>query len=1600
MTTHDARGPADWLTAERLTGRFHTGPIGPAFGAIGTDDLQGKPQVAAAKGGNGTPVTVGLGADHLKPPPPTTVDGFAEPTATLFPDGPGESTIGHGLSDPKVQRQVDDILAPLPNHLRQTVLRSPRSDFVPVMADVAGALTLLLADRLPKQSLTLSLLDRLDALPPATRCRVLVDTLASLPIGPLAAGAPKQIEHLRERLQSAAHDLQRQVEAQLPQAIKDAMALLPAPVQQRLLLEHVDSDLATGEYVELGGSEGAAERIRQNLLGELNRRCHLRPDNTSEPPPGVSDALFAALAVVPPATACRILTAALTVPPGEDAGPEAVGKRLKAAARPVLAAALPEPLRLALTALPPDVQERVLTTGVTAETADDPAALVQANLEDLAKQVIARLPADRQPVARRMLGLPGKPPPNPDLPVPPTTHPATLCAFLAGVRVPEAPWDTLPTLTATDQQQALQNLVALEGEAKQATAAIAKLDPDSADMVKAMLGQGLVTARELLTILQPDGTLPPTTAAACDRLMTGMATLITERLHLTAADTFSPPIDQADAQGSRWQVAQIVGIAHTVLQGLRDGLATSWQGLHFQLEVPAMPNDAKLLDRDIGRMRYGHFDQGIPGKPPTMVLSAQDSNPEASTAVQQAWKDLWSEIMTGRHRLRNGDPTAQKMATMLQGYLQEQQIDWIGRHQAPMVRALALHVEKTAKTGTGPERDFAARLLTTSSGLRSDAIANLWALHQLARQAQDPASPDPDGARRRLADFLGTISRTGPEADSIRLYLATDLKGLDPDRSVDSWLAGADGHARRQTEQVQVKAGDNLSVMLDRAGGNHGPAAILQFLRQNAGLTGRFAITVGVPEDQAKKLQLHGKRVNGVMTYSAADFVATIEADRQRLWDLQTRGGVAKGPGSDPQRHVSLSETEARRIGFFVDGHPGKTISAQRLWELSQLALARNSEAVIFANVTLITGATVEMPSRTWNYGSNPSRQMEIDHVDARTLMLGYVGRSMQAELLTTPRVGKSLASDIQALQHLAPPLQEDGLFGPQTQAAMRRLEMESGMTTGFDPTTWYRHMLKTAMPTTSNGQNFWVALTSHEMIGHGTEEGLLRQWAADVPGLGSADDAYTQAFQLWGYGVFGFLDGNGRPPKPGDDDALMNDPRTVAAHATVGTESLADGLYTFNPGAQFITPYAKSSPAEAWAESLRFFTQRPEKLLADSPAAFLFINEVTHRFTASQIMAMGALPQVFASPAAAASRIGLALDQLTNVQQVAINPAIVRHLATSLTILALRDQIAGGDTDQTPIERTISLAKTGNAVGAGVVGPEQRALNRLLDDPAKATAWAAAAAPLQPFSDDPKHADNAVLLTKAREALAAIGLPATEVNAVPPSTLLRWLAEANDFVAMAYVRQTVTKAGAETATADDKTALETLWACLMRVPGTSPEAAFPPGVWQTLSSRMQDRLTDVLFLGDLRGAGQPIPRGTYNLTMTRPSDLVNELGLERLAERRKGYDRLQNQVQTLMWTVVDGSREPQQANGDLAQLVPLILSDVADSPRLLAAYRQYLDQLAASLDYYAKGGTTPPPTGLTELYDTTKDGIAAATALVTGLRQHLGLSPTPTGVH
>jgi hypothetical protein len=1601
---HDVRCSAAWPIDDLMAGaRFHTGPISSSHPAVtGLDETTHKRKSTTTPGGGTT--TLSLGTDQLDPPHKTTADGFAETSTPLFPEGGSDVAFSKAITDEPTLNRVNALLAPLPPHVKQQLWKAPRSEFIPVMADIAGALMVILADRLPKQSLSLSLLDRLDALPPADRCRVLVATLADLPAGPLPPGAGPQMDTMRDRIRSAEDNLRKRVDAQVPPIVKDALAALPAPVQARLLLGHVDADMATGDYLEPGGADGAADRVRQNLLTELNLRCHLRSDNTTQPPPGVSDATYAALFTMPAAAACRILAAALTVPEGGDAGPEAVGKRLSAATREMLAGDLPASLQPGLAALPPEMQERVLTTGLTEQTCSNMTKLVQENLETLAKQVIARLPKDRQTVARQLLGLPSKPVSNADLPVRPTSNPATLCQFLAHVRVPEATSDTAPTLTATDQQQALANLAAMEGDGKRTKTAIAQLDPDSADMVKSLLTQGLISATELLAILQPDGKAAPTAAAACDRLMQGMAKLVTERLHLTAPDTFSPPIDGADVQGSRWQVHQLLGIANTVLQGLRDGMAQNWDNLHFRLEVPQMPDNAALLDRDIGSMRYGHFDQGIPGKPPTMVLSAQDDNPTASAAVQGAWKGLWAEISTGRHFLGNGNQTAQTMATMLQGYLQEQQIDWIDRQQAPIVRALALNVEQTARKGTGTERDFAARLLTTSSGLRTDAIANLWAMHQLIRQAQDSGLPADvrSQARLRLADFLGTVSRTGPEAETIRQYLGSDLKALDPARSVDDWLAGTDGHSRRQTERITVKPGDILGTMLDRAGGGHGPEAVLQFLRLNKDLKGPQALFVSVPDDHAKKLQLTGKRVNGQLTYSAADFVTTIEADRKLIRDLRSRCGVKRGPGPDPKRQLTISEAEARRIGHFANGLPCKTISAQRLWELSQLAISRSDDAVRFAKVNLIAGSNVELPSRTWAFSGNPTRQMEIDHVDSRSQLLAFVGKRMQPELLATPRINKSLVQDIQNLQTVATPLQEDGRFGAQTQKAMKRLEQESGMTNGFDPSTWYQHMLKTAMPVSSSGQNFWVALTSHEMVGHGTEESLLRNWVADIPGLQGTDEAYSQAFQFWGYGVFGFLNGNGQPPAPGEDDALMNDPRTVAAHATVGKESLADGMYTFNPGANFITPYAKSSPAEAWAESMRFFTQNPQRLLAESPAAFLFINEVTHRYTAREIMAMGATAQVFASPEAAANRIGQAIEQLAGVHHSSINPAIVRHFETSQTIQGLREVIAGGyDSSVSSVETVIGVvnAQSLQVSAPGVIGPEQRALNQLLDDPAKAAEWAAKAANLQPFGDDPKLADNATLLVQAKANLATIGLSPTDINAIPDTTLLRWLAEANDLVAMAHVRQAVTRANAPNATATDKAALETMLEGLLHAGGKKPQDVFPAGVWQKLSPQMQTRLTDVLFIGDLRGVGQPIPRGTYNLTMTRPGDLVSELGQVRLADRRKGYDRLQNQVQSTMWSIIDSSINPEQAKVAIGKLVPQIKTDLVDNPRLTAAYRQYLTELEGSLRYYGNGGKSPPPAGLPELYDATKDGIAAALEQVRLLQEQLGLTTTPAGV-
>jgi hypothetical protein len=1178
---------------------------------------------------------------------------------------------------------------------------------------------------------------------------------------------------------------------------------------------------------------------------------------------------------------------------------------------------------------------------------------------------------------------------------------ATLCRFLSAVPVPAVTRDGQLALTAEALQQLQTNLQALTADRTAAEGALHRLPADTKAMVVDLMRQGLMAASEVLGILQPDGTPPAHPADANQKLIQGMARLVQERLGLTAPDTFQPPIGQADGQGSRWQPQQITAIAHTVLQGLRDGMAGHWENLHFRLEVPQMPDGAKLLDRDIGAMRYGHFDQGFPGQPPTMVLSALDNNPQASAAVQNAWKDLWSEISTGQHYLGNGDPTAHTMASMLQGYLQEQQIDAISQKQRPIERALALNVERTAEHGKGAEQDFAARLLTSSSGLRSDAIADLWAMHQLLQTAQDDRVPGPerDEALRHLRDFLGTVNRTGPQAEMIRHYLGAELVRLGPAK-VDDWLAGTDGRSRRQTERVVVKEGANLPKLLVQAGGGRGPEAILQFLRLNKDLKGVQAITVNVPDDHATKLGLTGKRVNGMLTYSPTEFVALIEADRKLLDGLQARHGLQRGPGADPGRKLTISVAEARRIGHFANGFPNTQITAQRLWELVQLAQSRSDEAVRFSRVNLRAGTTVEMPPRTWNFSPHATRQMAIDTVDARSQMLAFVSRRMQNELLDTPRVNRTLATDIQNLQRVDTPLQEDGRFGQQTQRAMQRLERESGMQNGFDPTTWYRHMLRTAMPTTHEKQNYWVALTTHEMVGHGSEEGLISAYAEPLAATLGSTEAYAQTFQFWGYGVFGFLDGQGEPPRPGDADALMNDPRTVAAHATIGTESLADGMYTFNPGAGFITPYAKSSPAEAWAESMRFFTQRPERLLRESPAAFLFINAVTERFTSDQIMALAATAGVFGSETAAKARLGQAIDQLSNVRHPSINPAVVRQFATQATTQALQGLIRG---DMAPAgvrepARPAAASVTVIPTGAQVMGPEQRAMQQLLQDPGKTAIWAETAAGLQPFGEDPDLADNPALLENARQALTAVGLSPTDVAAIPDRTLLRWLAEADDMVAMAHVRQMAEQASMPGAQPTDKLALKHLLDGLWQTDGKHPQDVFPAGVWQRTSPEMQRRLSDVGFLGDLRNPQQPAPHGTYQLLMTRPGDLVGELGQVRLASRKDGLDRLQNQVQTIMWTMIDSSVDRQQGAASIGKLIPQIRADLADQPRLTAAYRTYLDQLEKTLHHYGNGGTNPPPAGLLELYDFTTDGLAVALEHIGVLRLQLGLTSAPSG--
>jgi hypothetical protein len=1579
--------------------RFHTGPIGPSHPALaGLGDPKTKRPTAAGSTNGGNALT--LETDYLSPVV-NRQNAPTEPTTHLMPDPAPEPSLREALAGDPAQARINALLQGLPADLIAQVWATPRAEFAPVMEDVSGALTVLVMDHLPARTLTLPMLDRLNALPPADRCRVLVATLAALTATFPVDAPEKQADAFRDRLRAAEADLRQRVEAQLPPVVRDAIAVLPPAVQQRLLIAHAEPDIATGEYSELNGASGAPERLRQNLLAELNVRCGLAPDNTFEAPVGLPDVVYATLYTMPAAAAVRILSTALHVPEGESAKADAVVERLRLAVRECLAGDLPDHLQPALQGLDPEVLERVLTTGLTDLTADDMAGLVRRNLEITAKQALGRLPKTEANLVKPLLGLNTTPPANPDLPQRTTTHVATLCAFLAGVRVPEAATD----LTATARDQAVANARALTGEHDQVKAALKPLDDATETLVTSMLKQGLVTGKELLAIIAPDGTKPATADVAADRVMMGMAKLATERLHLTAPDTFSPPIGQADAQGSRWQPQQVAAIAHTVLQGLRDGTGHEWENLHFALEVPQMPDGYTLLDQDLGAMRFGRYLHGKPGKPPTMMLSALDANPQASAAVQGAWKRLWSEISSGRHYLGNGDPTANTMAGMLQAYLQEQQMSWISDQQQPVSKALKVHVERTAASGTGADRDLAAQLLTSSSGLRSDMVATLWALHQTITTAQG-SKTGKAAALLRLQDYLGTVPRRGPEAQAIRQYLGDELNALGatlqpPKATVDDWLAGADDQSHRQTPKIVVKSGETLSHVLLNAGGGRGPEAILAFLRLNQHLTGPQAITVSVQDEHAKKLRLTGKRVNGLITYSAANFVAKIEADRKLLDGLRTRGGLQNGPGANPQRTLTISEAEARRIGHFDKaGLPDTTLSADRLWQLVELAQSRNDDAVRMANVQWRTGTTVVLPSRTHGYSENPNHQLEIDHLDARTQLLGFVGGQLQAELTALPKVSQTLAKDIVTLQKLETPLQADGRFGAQTLGAMQRLEESSKMGKVFDPTTWYRHMLTNAMPVTHHNQNFWVALTTHEMIGHGSEHALMSRWAESLQGaVGDADQAYDQVYQFWGYGVFGFLDGDGKPPIP-TSETVNTDARTVAAHATIGTGSLADGAYTFNPGAGFITPYAKSNPAEAWAESLRFFTQRPETLLRESPAAFLFINELLGTYDARQIMALAAQPGAFQTPAAAKIQLAQAVRQLSNVQHPSINLAVVQKFAGSPRIDDLRT-LLDGQRDAGVAALAHAIAVAGNPLGLGapsLEGPEQRALGTLLLDPAKAAAWAAAVRDHQPFSDDPSIPENGAILLQARHELEMAGLSPADIKAIPDRTLLRWVAEADDLVTLAHIRRIAEAANPPHATESEQGALEALLLDLNVAPGARPVTSLPAEVWARTSPACKQRLTNVIFTGDLRHVGKPMPRGTYELMMTRPNDLVSEMGQTLLMERSRALGLLENSLQVTLFRIIQGVLTTDQGATDVGGLIPLAKSELATHPRLLARYTQFLDSLESSVRYYAGGGASPPPAGTEELWEFTQDGLANALDQLTVVRQQLGLSSAPSG--
>ncbi|MBC7544874.1 MAG: hypothetical protein H7338_19290, partial [Candidatus Sericytochromatia bacterium] len=1087
---------ATWLLGDDRQARFHTGPIPPSMALLPEVlDPAATPRRSGKSSGT-APIspTDHLGTDTRTGLILTSATPIRDPGAQTFPDHlpAGGPTIGQSRQDPAQLERLATLMAPLPPVIRQAILDRPHAEAVPLLADVANCLIERISTLLPSGSLSPATLDRLTHMPAADSIRVLVDTLAQLnkPLSSIQAGP--YLVRLERGVQRADDTLKQTVLARLTPELRTLLSRLPASLQDRALTNDMHGDLLTGDYSETY----PADRIAENLIKELHAQCGLDRQSLHLIPPGLPEGVHAALFQMPAAMTIAALSQTLMLPVGTEPSAATLSGPVTDAVLQVLSATLPLQMRPAVSGLDPAVRLAVLTTGISLQSVARLDAVVQRNLAEVTREVVARLPGPQRNQAFRLLGVPRTAETKAPL-SPPRSSVVVMATFLRQVPATPAGIAAGPPSPLSDsaKQRALANLAGLISEQALADQLIEKLDVVTRPVVKDLLRQGLLTASELVAMATggAGGQLTDSTAVSL-AVSQGLAALVAERLQLTDVHTFRPAVGEADAKGHQWQPQQIAAIATVVLKGLHDGHADGWANLHFALEEPPAIPDAALFDKDISGMRYGHFD-AVPGKPPTMVFSALNATPRASKEVKDAWQKLWGEISTGQHFLGTGNVDARSMAGMLQTYLQAQQFSRILSVQQPVHRALALHVKKTAqRTPPDSEQRFAERLLMTNSGLRTDAVTRLWALHQTARLAGDSAVSDTVRAQanHRLKDYLGTVSPNGPEARQIRDFLGDDLQGLAPECSPESWLGNADGSSRREMATVIVPKGGYLPLLLRDAGGGRGPLAILAFLKLNLHLQGSQAITVTLTAAVAKNIGMPGRSPGDTITLSAAEFLKRVDDHSQALDAMRRRCHLDKAPTDGPDRMITLTAAEARRIGAFEAGFPDTSMPAARVFYLLQLAESWRDEGVRFAAVNIMDGAHVHMPPRTHGFSSDRARQMAIDGLDARTQMLAFVGAQLRPELVEAGG-NRALETSIKALQSAPVPLQEDGRFGKTTMAALQALEKDSGMTQGFDPTQWYNFMLSKSMDL-GQDDNFYVALATHEMAGHGNEEILLRR--------------------------------------------------------------------------------------------------------------------------------------------------------------------------------------------------------------------------------------------------------------------------------------------------------------------------------------------------------------------------------------------------------------------------------------------------------------------------------------------------------------------------